>query len=164
MFEKLDTDGNGDITLSEIEAAPQELADELARCFQTDDIIELFEILDIEQRGRVSIREFCAELVNVIVSDHSVEQVRTQKSMLAIRSHVHELRQEMVLQKAENEAMRADISKILGLLAPQRSLDTQMSEARSSNDLLRPTLLESRAATGESQMTTSRADSYSLKI
>merc|ERR1719353_2738953 len=59
MFRKLDTDGSGEISLREIEAAPPELADELSKCFQTDDLVELFNILDLDQVGRVSIKEFC---------------------------------------------------------------------------------------------------------
>merc|ERR1719174_2260463 len=74
MFEQLDADGSGDISLDEIEAAPPELAEELAKCFETDDMVELFEILDVNQSGTVSIHEFCEELVKVVVSEKSIDQ------------------------------------------------------------------------------------------
>ena len=117
MFEKLDTDGNGDITLSEIEAAPQELADELARCFQTDDIIELFEILDIYQTGNVSIKEFCQELVKVVTSERSVEQVRMQKNMIALRNNMNEVRNELRSQKIR---LPQKVDEICGELNTQK--------------------------------------------
>ena len=58
-FEKLDVDESGEISMAEVECAPPELSAELAKCFQTDDMMELFEILDVDQRGEVSIKEFC---------------------------------------------------------------------------------------------------------
>ena len=99
MFEKLDLDGNGVISLQEIEAAPPELADELAKCFQTDDLVELFGILDLDQVGKVSIKEFCQELVKVVVSERSIDQVRTQKSMMGLRNNMNDLRGELRTQK-----------------------------------------------------------------
>merc|ERR1719387_2967202 len=69
MFKMLDADGSGDISLDEIASAPPELAEELAKCFETDDMAELFEILDGNQSGTVSIHEFCEELVKVVVSE-----------------------------------------------------------------------------------------------
>ena len=44
----------GTITKEELEAAPSELALELASCFQTDDLNELFDLLDTERSGSVS--------------------------------------------------------------------------------------------------------------
>jgi voltage-gated sodium channel len=92
MFEQLDADGSGDISLDEIEAAPEELADELAKCFQTDDLYELFEMLDNDRTGTVPIHQFCSELVKVVVSDRSVDQVRMQKTMVSLRAGVLDVR------------------------------------------------------------------------
>jgi hypothetical protein len=119
MFHRLDLDGSGDISLTEIEAAPPELADELAKCFQTDDMLELFEILDTKQTGQVSIKEFCQELVKVVVSERSVDQVRMQKSMISLRSVVNDIRSDVESQKADIEAMREDIAAIRDVIAPR---------------------------------------------
>merc|ERR1719160_471030 len=66
MFEQLDVDGSGDISLDEIETAPPELAEELSKCFQTDDLYELFEMLDTDRIGSVPIHQFVQELVKVV--------------------------------------------------------------------------------------------------
>ena len=125
LFEKLDTDGSGDISVDEIESAPAELSEELAKCFKTDDMIELFEILDTDQDGKVSIKEFCQELVKVVISERSVDQVRVQKSMIAMRSVVNEIRSdvqsqgtELLRQQAAISAMREDIAAIRSVIAP----------------------------------------------
>jgi hypothetical protein len=123
MFEKLDLDGNGVISLQEIEAAPPELADELAKCFQTDDLVELFGILDLDQVGKVSIKEFCQELVKVVVSERSIDQVRTQKSMIGLRNNMNDLRGELHDQRGKIAAMQADIAAIRAVIAPKLSDD-----------------------------------------
>jgi hypothetical protein len=127
LFRKLDADGSGDISLEEIEAAPPELTDELAKCFKTDDMSELFEILDVNQTGKVSIKEFCQELVKVVISERAVDQVRVQKSMISMRSVVNEIRSdvqsqgtELLRQQEAIYAIREDIAAIRAAIAPRQ--------------------------------------------
>jgi Ca2+-binding EF-hand superfamily protein len=144
LFEKLDTDGSGDISVDEIESAPPELSEELAKCFKTDDMIELFEILDTDQDGKVSIKEFCQELVKVVISERSVDQVRVQKSMIAMRSVVNEIRSdvqsqgtELLRQQAAISAMREDIAAIRSVIAPSEGSRNPIQFPEDTNVLLR---------------------------
>jgi hypothetical protein len=122
MFEQLDVDGSGDISLDEIESAPPELAEELAKCFQTDDLYELFEMLDGDRIGSVPIHQFCSELVKVVVSDRSVDQVRMQKTMVSLRTGVLDVRDQLeqmeIRHKSDIAAIQEDVAAIRAALVP----------------------------------------------
>merc|ERR1719387_1410191 len=49
MFKKIDKDNSGDITLDEIVEVDEQTQEEMRKCFQMDDLVELFEILDDDQ-------------------------------------------------------------------------------------------------------------------
>jgi len=57
MFDTLDADGDGEITLEEFGNCDQATREHLCELFNTDDLVELFEILDVDGGGSVSIDE-----------------------------------------------------------------------------------------------------------
>merc|ERR1712060_788237 len=58
MFRTIDTDGSGEIELSEIIEAPLELKEALSSIVHFDSVDELFRILDFDQSGAIGIDEF----------------------------------------------------------------------------------------------------------
>merc|ERR1712196_680481 len=48
MFDTLDADGDGEITLEEFGNCDQATREHLCELFNTDDLVELFEILDVD--------------------------------------------------------------------------------------------------------------------
>merc|ERR1719201_731202 len=90
MFDTLDADGDGEITLEEFGNCDQATRDHLCELFNTDDLVELFEILDVDGGGSVSIDEFCDEMTKLATSQAPMEQIRLLKQMSIIRNTILE--------------------------------------------------------------------------
>eukprot|EP00928_Gymnodinium_smaydae_P000073 TRINITY_DN10030_c0_g1_i2.p1 TRINITY_DN10030_c0_g1~~TRINITY_DN10030_c0_g1_i2.p1 ORF type:complete len:555 (+),score=135.19 TRINITY_DN10030_c0_g1_i2:266-1930(+) len=58
MFDALDQDGSGDLTLDEIENAPPELLAQLGQAIDMESVPDIFSALDIDGGGSVSVEEF----------------------------------------------------------------------------------------------------------
>jgi len=69
----------------------QATREHLCELFNTDDLVELFEILDVDGGGSVSIDEFCDEMTKLATTQLPMEQVRMLKQMSIIRSNVFNL-------------------------------------------------------------------------
>jgi voltage-gated sodium channel len=91
MFATMDSDGNGDITLQEFGSCDQDIRENLCEVFHTDDLVELFEVLDVDGGGSVSITEFCDEMTKLATTDFPIEQVRMLKQMSIVRTNVFNL-------------------------------------------------------------------------
>jgi len=103
LFHELDQTGNGTITKEELEAAPSELALELASCFQTDDLNELFDLLDTERSGSVSIDDLCLELVKVIITDRSIDFMKMTRRAMALKTLLRSLKNRMESMEASRQ-------------------------------------------------------------
>jgi hypothetical protein len=90
MFEGLDLDDDGEITLQEFGNCPEETRQELCDLFDTDDLVELFEVLDVDGGGAVSINEFCDEMIKLAPAPVPMEQLRLLKQISMIRNGVVE--------------------------------------------------------------------------
>ena len=53
--------------------------------------VELFEILDVDGGGSVSIDEFCDEMTNLATTQLPMEQIRMLKQMSLLRTNVFQL-------------------------------------------------------------------------
>eukprot|EP00927_Polykrikos_kofoidii_P037141 TRINITY_DN3131_c0_g1_i5.p1 TRINITY_DN3131_c0_g1~~TRINITY_DN3131_c0_g1_i5.p1 ORF type:complete len:845 (+),score=115.89 TRINITY_DN3131_c0_g1_i5:27-2561(+) len=58
MFIKLDEDGSGEVSMQEIRDAPTWLTDEMKKITTSDDLQEIFELLDYDDSGFIHIDEF----------------------------------------------------------------------------------------------------------
>merc|ERR1719326_1178311 len=91
MFDTLDADSDGEITLEEFGACDHATREHLCELFNTDDLVELFEILDVDGGGSVSIDEFCDEMTKLATTQFPMEQVRMLKNMSLLRANVFQL-------------------------------------------------------------------------
>merc|ERR1719506_1010615 len=91
MFVQLDTDGDGEITLKEFGKCDKATREHLCELFNTDNLVELFEILDNDGSGSVSIDEFCDEMTKLATTQFPMEQIRMLKNMSLLRANVFQL-------------------------------------------------------------------------
>ena len=79
----LDTDGSGDITKAELVQGLQNdprLKHELSAIMGSEDPLEIFEMLDVDDSDSVSIDEFCEHCLKAVSSDkHIMELARIMK-------------------------------------------------------------------------------------
>jgi Ca2+-binding EF-hand superfamily protein len=92
IFSELDADKSGSITIEEIHSAPREVKDSLFSLLPTDDLIEIFEVLDWDHSGEVPIEDFCHEMEKIITSDLPIEQMRMKRDISTTRNEVFKLR------------------------------------------------------------------------
>eukprot|EP00930_Biecheleria_cincta_P015500 TRINITY_DN12912_c0_g1_i2.p1 TRINITY_DN12912_c0_g1~~TRINITY_DN12912_c0_g1_i2.p1 ORF type:complete len:580 (+),score=111.74 TRINITY_DN12912_c0_g1_i2:42-1781(+) len=99
MFTELDEDGSGELSLSEIEGAPEAIREQLVEVAGTSDIKSLFEVLDYDGGGLVSTEEFCEGVIKATSSNKPIELDRLVKQCSEIlRNH----RQAVALLRGED--------------------------------------------------------------
>jgi len=80
MFAVLDEDGSGELTLDELEEAPEDLVGDLKEISGIDDLRELFNLLDYDGGGAIDTNEFCEGILKVAGDNrNSVEMGRLMK-------------------------------------------------------------------------------------
>eukprot|EP00440_Ansanella_granifera_P038386 gb/GFBE01041649.1/.p1 GENE.gb/GFBE01041649.1/~~gb/GFBE01041649.1/.p1 ORF type:complete len:647 (+),score=157.18 gb/GFBE01041649.1/:2-1942(+) len=79
MFIELDADGSGELTMEELDEAPEEVMNQLKEIAGTDDIEGLFDMLDYDGGGSLSTDEFCEGVMRASTSDQPMELLRVMK-------------------------------------------------------------------------------------
>ncbi|CAJ1387670.1 unnamed protein product [Effrenium voratum] len=79
MFEELDEDGSGELTLDEINAAPPDVKQSLFEIAGTEDIQTLFEMLDYDEGGTLETDEFCEGVFKASAAAKPLELDRLMK-------------------------------------------------------------------------------------
>merc|ERR1712129_263933 len=93
MFRKMDKDGDGTLTLRELERAPKKIKEDLEQYLQqSDSLIELFEMIDVDESGEVDIEEFCDGIAKLVNSEAPIELVRILKQLKVLRRDVKEIK------------------------------------------------------------------------
>merc|ERR550514_1251508 len=88
VFHRMDTNHDGTITLDEFGNCDLATQATLYQLFDTDDLVELFEILDVDGGGSVSIDEFFDEMLRLVTTETPMSQIRLIKQVAFIRSQV----------------------------------------------------------------------------
>lgn len=91
MFRELDKDGNGTVTMQELQQAPEKLRQKLEQVMKADSLAELFEMVDVDESGECDIDEFCDGVAKLINSDTPVESLRILKQLALLRRNIREL-------------------------------------------------------------------------
>merc|ERR1719191_1189883 len=82
IFQKLDTDGSGDLTKDELANTTPEVAEALKKVGNIDDLLELFDVLDVDGSGSLEIDEFCAGMLKQSSDpDKPIEILRMVKQL-----------------------------------------------------------------------------------
>lgn len=79
MFDELDEDGSGELTLDEINSAPADVMQSLFEIAGTEDIPTLFEMLDYDGGGTLETDEFCEGIFKASTSTKPLELDRLMK-------------------------------------------------------------------------------------
>ena len=129
IFDTLDKDNSGNVTLEEFVEADETVQEALEKVCQTDDLIELFEMLDVDGSGSVEIDEFSEQLASFGTIDQPFINIRLMKQLELARkelknnrdnntqrfsqvdSKLNKLGEEMVAIKA----MLSDLGRAAGL-------------------------------------------------
>mmetsp|Transcript_80261 Transcript_80261/g.141668 ORF Transcript_80261/g.141668 Transcript_80261/m.141668 type:complete len:587 (-) Transcript_80261:28-1788(-) len=75
MFLELDEDGSGELTMDEIDSAPEVAREQLGEIAGTDDLAELFSMLDYDGGGTVGVDEFCEGVLKATSSAPGVMEL-----------------------------------------------------------------------------------------
>lgn len=98
MFNELDEDGSGELTMEEIDHAPPSIRAQLVEIAGTEDIGSLFEMLDYDGSGTVGTDEFCDGVIKAANGVTPVEMSRLIKQNTDI---LHNSRQVIALLRGE---------------------------------------------------------------
>jgi len=88
LFQRLDDDGSGDLTIEELLAcgeADKSLLNQLIPC---SDPAELFAMLDVDNEGTLSIQEFCEGVWQASTSHVPLELTRMEKHIKNVRAEL----------------------------------------------------------------------------
>merc|ERR1711953_621900 len=89
MFQEMDLDGSGQLDISELRGASEEIKSQLQRICNMEDVEEIFKSLDYDESGAVDIDEFCEGMLKA-TSDRPGELVRILKQCTEILQNTRE--------------------------------------------------------------------------
>eukprot|EP00930_Biecheleria_cincta_P086621 TRINITY_DN7588_c0_g1_i1.p1 TRINITY_DN7588_c0_g1~~TRINITY_DN7588_c0_g1_i1.p1 ORF type:complete len:606 (-),score=84.99 TRINITY_DN7588_c0_g1_i1:166-1983(-) len=87
MFLELDEDGSGELTMDEIEKAPQDMQDQLQEIAGSKEIQELFDLLDFDGGGSLAVDEFCEGVIKATTGAKPLELDKLVKQCSEILSN-----------------------------------------------------------------------------
>lgn len=102
MFHNFDLNGDGTISAKEVKNAPPEVQEELMKIMVHRDALEVFEMLDIDKSGHLSIDEFCEGIKRTVTTgDDQVQYMRLHKMVHNVMSHGQDQEKKLDLQLHE---------------------------------------------------------------
>merc|ERR1719199_1554387 len=67
--------------MDEVNDAPEEVKEELSRCVKSDDLVDLFMVLDTDGGGSIDVEEFIEGLTNIVTSGITVKEMKRRKQL-----------------------------------------------------------------------------------
>jgi len=107
MFNELDLNDDGTVTLDELTQANENLRSKLADFMRADNLVELFEMIDVDESGCIDINEFVDGIEKLVNSEQPVETIRILKQLVVSRRELGELRDGVAELRAEIRAESA---------------------------------------------------------
>merc|ERR1719424_2186960 len=80
-FRLLDTNDNGSVSRAEVQEGLSLLPDQLAQNIQIADLVEMFEVMDVDGSGQVNQREWVDGVLHCALSDMPKETQRIMKML-----------------------------------------------------------------------------------
>lgn len=109
-FNHLDRDESGSITREEIENVPIEiLPSKVLENVSIDNMVDLFEMLDVEGNGRLELDEFIGGLLNLVLLDVPLWSIQSQRMLGSIRATVTSLDRDIAV-------IRCKLNRLTGSL------------------------------------------------
>jgi len=94
IFKKLDNDKDGGLSRQELGALPETLIPhDLLAALCVDNLVELFDLLDVDQTGTIDRDEFVDGVLHMIVRDVPVETMRMMSMLQSVQHHLTSLDQ-----------------------------------------------------------------------
>lgn len=90
-FRKIDKSGDGNVSLDEIKAAATDLPEAIRPFIKDKDIVEIFELLDIDGSGEIGEREFVEGILQLTMSDIPIETFQMLRYLRNISTGVTQL-------------------------------------------------------------------------
>jgi len=125
VFQRLDDDGSGKISVEELLAAPDDDKALVRQCMRLDDLLEVFCLLDSDGGGQIDIEEFCDGILNAITSESPIELKRMEKAMSVlakqmqvfetVQSEISKSIEEMVVSfaRARYQSAAGDLTSVM---------------------------------------------------
>ncbi|CAK0819850.1 unnamed protein product [Prorocentrum cordatum] len=95
IFSALDADGNGQLSLRELQRAPREVQNELANILNVDSLSDLFHAVDADGNNEVTIEEFFEGMAWLLSDNPSLEIIRNLALLRLIKRDLEELKAHM---------------------------------------------------------------------
>ena len=73
----------------------REVKQELANCVNSDDLVEIFELLDSDGGGQIDVEEFVDGLTKIVTSDTPIDEIRSKKQVQLLRKSILDVSEEM---------------------------------------------------------------------
>merc|ERR1719223_134585 len=88
MFQRLDADASGLISLDELDCLTEEDRHLLQSSLTTSDPVEIFSALDVDETGALEIDELCDGIWSLSISQTPLEMKRIEKQVEAMREQM----------------------------------------------------------------------------
>eukprot|EP00927_Polykrikos_kofoidii_P021883 TRINITY_DN20591_c0_g1_i1.p1 TRINITY_DN20591_c0_g1~~TRINITY_DN20591_c0_g1_i1.p1 ORF type:complete len:541 (-),score=89.47 TRINITY_DN20591_c0_g1_i1:41-1663(-) len=112
LFVRLDEDKSGTITRDEIRRISPEDHEKLSSALGVNTPVEVFQAIDTDGSGRVSIDEFFDSIVDVALKDTGVDMKRLEKQLSSMNWRLMETFSRYEVEKALMDQMAVDIKQI----------------------------------------------------
>jgi len=89
-FYRADTDHSGEITREELQEISPEDQELLKKVLGIEDLLEIFDCLDVDGDGEISIEEFCKGMERIVSAGTSAEMKRMERLMQSVHKHLRE--------------------------------------------------------------------------
>jgi len=113
LYEDLDENKDGRVTLDEIREASDDLKNQLKDSLQADSVEELFQMIDADEDGKVDVGEFCESIAKVVTSDTSADTIRILKQLSVTRKEVSDLKGLASDTRKEVSDLRSSLTDLL---------------------------------------------------
>jgi len=142
MFQRLDADNSGKLSMDELASIGEEDRQVLAQATAVSDPLEIFMALDVDDKGSVDIDEFCEGVWQVLVSQSPLEIKRMEKQLNFLRRDMRSIsREQAVVLESLNKILR-------NLDLPSQGLMSSVTESQVSGFGARIASLRSTSPAG----------------
>jgi len=125
-FEELDADDSGMIDVGEMRMAPKDIQDLLYDIVGGEDPVQIFELLDLESKGRLEVDQFCDGLIR-LSENQSLENLRIMRQCNLMVDMLKGIALAPVFDNKKRQSNRVSTTSAGGATPPQTTYSTEAS-------------------------------------